>query len=194
MRDRMTGKLRFVLLAALALLSLGVAGCHKKSHQTEGATEGIYVDAGPLTYQVQISRQLNPQDIEDRNYLAGLTPAEKKLNPDEAWFAVFMRVQNLTKDEQQPTHRYRIVDTQDKVYTPLTLPHANVFAYRPPPEMQAQEVYPDPDQPAGSGPIQGSLLLFKVKIDSLANRPLELKITSPLPPPMDETATVKLDV
>jgi hypothetical protein len=191
----MTGRARLLLLAALALTGLTVAGCgNKTTHQTEGETEGIYVQAGPLTYQVQISRLLNPADIEDRAYLRGVPASERQLPAGQAWFAVFMRVQNEGSKDQIPSHSYRIVDTQENEFKPLDLPASNVFAYRPPHFIAAQQVYPDADSASGSGPIQGSLLLFKVSLVSLANRPLELKIDSPLPPPLRETATIKLDV
>lgn len=191
----MTGRARFLLLAALALVGLVAAGCgNKTKHQTEGETEGIYVEAGPLSYQVQISRLLNPADIEDQAYLKGVPAGEHQLPTDEAWFAVFMRVENEGSKPQVPTRQYKIVDTQENEFKPLQLPPENVFAYNPPQELPASEIYPDPDSPAGGGPIQGSLLLFRVKIVSLANRPLELKIDSPDPPPFRETATVKLDV
>ena len=38
------------------------------------------------------------------------------------------------------------------------------------------QVYPPPDTAAASGPIQGSLILFKLTNDSLQNRPLKLEI------------------
>ncbi|CAA9527697.1 MAG: hypothetical protein AVDCRST_MAG30-3505, partial [uncultured Solirubrobacteraceae bacterium] len=55
-------------------------------------------------------------------------------------------------------------------------------------------VLPDPNSVSGEGDIAGSLLLFKVKLDSLQNRPLEFKIDSPLPPPLRTSATIDLDV
>jgi hypothetical protein len=195
MPHRMTGRARFLLLSALSLVGLIAAGCgNKTTHQTEGETEGIYVQAGPLTYQVQISRLLNPADIEDQAYLKGVPAGERELPANEAWFAVFMRVQNEGEKPQVPTRQYKIVDTQENEFKPLALPADNVFAYNPPRELPPEQVYPDPDSSAGAGPIQGSLLLFRVKIDSLANRPLELNIDSPEPPPLRETATIKLDV
>ena len=52
-----------VLGAALAL-----AGCGDKLEtRTVGETEGLYIDVGDLKYQVQISRIINPYDVEDRN-------------------------------------------------------------------------------------------------------------------------------
>ena len=38
----------------------------------------------------------------------------------------------------------------------------------------APQVLPTPDTAAASGPIQGSLILFRLTTDSLQNRPLEL--------------------
>jgi len=37
-------------------------------------------------------------------------------------------------------------------------------------------VLPTPDSAAASGPIQGSLILFRLKTDSLQNRPLRFEI------------------
>ena len=49
------------------------AGCGNKVEvRTVGETEGIYIDVGDLRYQVQISRIINPHDVEDRRYLQGL--------------------------------------------------------------------------------------------------------------------------
>ena len=39
-------------------------------------------------------------------------------------------------------------------------------------------VLPNSESPAGQGPIQGSLLLFKVTNESLQNRPLELRFSN----------------
>ena len=45
---------------------------------------------------------------------------------------------------------------------------------------------------ADSAPIGGTMVLFKLTLNSLANRPLELRITSPEPPQTE--AVVDLDV
>ena len=55
-----------------------------------------------------------------------------------------------------------------------------------------QAVVPSPNSPAGEGVIQGSLILFKLTTEALANRPLEFKIASPARP--DDVGTVDLDV
>ena len=59
------------LYAFLLCLALGACG-HKEAHPHFADNEGVYVDAGPLTYQVQLSRELNPSNIEDQRYLSGL--------------------------------------------------------------------------------------------------------------------------
>ena len=51
---------------------------------------------------------------------------------------------------------------------------------------------PNSESPAGPGPIQGSLILFKLTTDALANRPLEFRITSPTDP--TDVGIVDLDV
>ena len=51
---------------------------------------------------------------------------------------------------------------------------------------------PLPDSIAAVGPTQGALLLYKIPIVSLDNRPLELKIVDPLN--AAQTASAELDV
>lgn len=183
-RARMTTRrepLRLLLIAALAVSALVVAGCgNRHDVQTLGETEGVYVDVGELSYQVQMSRILNPADVEDRAYLKGLAAATTPPAKDETWFGVFMRVSNPTDRPLPPAGGFRILDTQEHVFRPVAYEQGiNPFVYQPGP-LRAGAVYPDPDSAAGEGVIQGSLLLFKVKLQSLQNRPLELKIDPPL--------------
>ena len=179
-----------LLLALLASGSLVLGGCgNKQETRTLGETEGVYVTVADLTYQVQISRVLNPADIEDQSYLegvgAGVTPPAR----DETWFAVFMRVSNPTDAPLEPTQQFSIVDTQENEFDPVAV--ENPFAYRPE-RLQPAAIYPDENSVAGQGVIQGSMLLFKVKIESLQNRPLELVIESEVTPPSE--AVVDLDI
>lgn len=188
-------RLRTLLLLIALPLVVGLAGCgNKMDTRTLGETEGVYVDVADLVYQVQISRVLNPDDPEDRAYLRGLPPGESRLEPGETWFGVFMRVSNETKQTHKPASSFRIVDTEEAEYEPIDLdPEANPFAYQPDP-LRGGAVYPDSESVAAGGPIQGSLVLFKVRFTSLNNRPLELFIDGPLPPPLRESAVVDLDV
>ena len=186
----MTRRLLMLLVLAAALV---VGGCgNKEKTTTEASTEGVYLDVGGLKYQVQISRILNPSDIEDRNYLTQLPQGTLPPKGDEAWFGVWVRVQNTNDGKSLPTaSNFEIRDTQGNVFRPYAQV-GNVFAYQPVDKLGPQMVLPPPDAPAGSGPIQGSLLLFKLTTTSLANRPLEFRIISPTDP--TNVGTVDLDV
>jgi hypothetical protein len=186
-------RLRLLVLLALAAAIVTVlAGCGNKIEtRTVGETEGLYVDVGELKYQVQISRILNPDDVEDRTYLEGLPAGTVPPKPDEAWFGVWMRVQNTTSEETfEAAEEFEIVDTQEHIFRPLEL-EGNPFAYTPQP-VGPNTVVPDSESAAGQGVIQGSLLLFKVTTEALQNRPLEFKIQSPESP--DDVGIIDLDV
>ena len=176
-----------VLGAALAL-----AGCgNKLETRTQGETEGIYIDVGGVKYQVQVSRIINPRDIEDRNYLLGLPQGTLEPTADEAWFGVWLRVQNTTSEKTFDTAtQFEIVDTQENSFEPVQL-EGNVFAYTPQ-RLGPNTVLPNSESPAGQGPIQGSLLLFKLTNEAIGNRPLEFKITSPTDP--EDVGQVALDI
>src|SRR6201993_2261028 len=86
------------LLAAAPLL-LGACGdSHSKvttgTYAGESGQNAPYLDVGPLVYEVQLSRELNPYDVEDAAYLEGLSPEQRKLAPGQEWFAVFVQVYN----------------------------------------------------------------------------------------------------
>jgi hypothetical protein len=167
--------MRFRVLAAAALSTVVLAGCGDKTDYVRfGETEGIYVDVGDLVYQVQLSRFMNPGDIEDHDYLRGL-PANFNTGPDEILFGVWMRVKNYTDGSLQPTEEFVIEDTEGNEFRPVPLEEDNVFAYNPGP-LPAHQVLPLPDSAAMLGPIQGSLILFKLTTESLQNRPLVLHI------------------
>ncbi|MBJ7520036.1 MAG: hypothetical protein JHC84_10105 [Solirubrobacteraceae bacterium] len=184
--------LRFLILATVAVAALFAAGCgNKEDVVLEGKTEGIYLDVGELKYQVQISRQLNPLDTEDQEYLTAVSPTERDLEPDETWFGVFMRVQNTTDEPLPVASRFEIEDTQGTVFRPILLGPDNGYAYRASAPLEPKEVLPAPNSTAGFGSTRGALLLFKLKVDTLALRPLVLTIT---PPDGGERGHVDLDV
>jgi hypothetical protein len=180
-------KLILPLCAAAVLL----AGCGDKVAIVKVATtEGVTVDVSGLKYQVQLSRFLNPNDIEDKYYLRGL-PAGTKLDPgaDAVWFAIFMRVKNESPGTLTPTSDYTITDTQNDTFSPVQIDEkANPFLFTPVPIPHAG-VLPEPESPAATGPIQGSLILFSIKSTALPNRPLVLHIGTG-----SEAATVDLDL
>ena len=176
------------LLALAAVLALTACG-NKPKVRTEGATEGTYLNVGPLTYQVQISRQLNPNDIEDRTYLQGIAPFQAKLAPGQTWFGVFLRVANDTKKPHPAANDFTIVDTQDDRYSPVKQTPLNHFTYQGG-IVPASGLLPPVNSVASEGVIQGSLVLFKLPLSALDNRPLEFVITDQL----QNKGEVSLDV
>ena len=168
---------RLIVLAAALACALLASGCgNRLETRTMGETEGLYLDVDELKYQIQTSRYLNPSDIEDRAYLRGLPVNTEQPAGDETWFAVFLRVSNATDKTIAPANDFEIVDTQDNVYRPVPLDaNLNDFAYTPDP-IPPKGLIPQPDSIASEGVIkQGALLLFKLKTDSLQNRPLEVR-------------------
>lgn len=192
MTERLPRLLLLLSAALLAALTLAACGGHKQpTHHGEG--EGAYIEAGPLIYQVQMSRQLEPGNIEDVEYLQGLPADEPPLAGDELWFGVWLRVQNATDERHTSASNFKIVDTLGTEYHPIELPVTNPFSYQTVSieGEQEQPIYPDPDSGAGSGPIKGSMLLFRLNTSVYANRPIELEIE---PPDGGEPSSVVLDL
>lgn len=183
---------RIALLLAGLACTLALAGCGNKHDVVKLAeTEGIYIDVGELTYQVQISRILNPAFVEDQAYLRGVSEGVRP-DADEVWYAIFMRVQNETDETHMAADRFEIVDTQENSFEPLNLDaKANAFAYKAR-ELAPQGLIPTPSSPAYDNTIQGALLLYKISVDALANRPLELKVSNSANP--DDEGVIDLDI
>jgi len=167
---------RLVVLTVV-LFALVAAGCGNDDAKTRtsGETEGLYTQVGGLTYQIQMSRYMNPSDVEDREYLKGLPGSTAQPSGDEIWFGVWVRVQNEGDKALPSADTWEIRDTQDNIFRPVPIDtNVNVFAFQPGIEVPPNTILPLVNSASGQGPIQGSLLLFKVKTDALQNRPLEL--------------------
>jgi hypothetical protein len=189
-------KLPPLLLACAALVALGGCGdSHKKTttgtYAGESGANAPYLDVGPLKYEIQQSRQLNPFNSEDSKYLTGLTAEQAKLEPGQEWFGVFVQVYNTGSSAAPAAATMSISDTQGNVYQPLKPTGSNEYAYHGG-VVQGKGQIPEPDTPPYFGPTQGAMLLFKIQTESLSNRPLEVKIADPLNP--SETASAELDV
>jgi hypothetical protein len=189
-------KLTLALPTLLAVLALSACGDSHTNVTTgtyagESGANAPYLNVGPLVYEVQLSRELNPANSEDATYLQGLTPEQRKLEPGQEWFAVFMQVYNNTNQQHPAATSLTITDTQENSYTPIAPGEVNQFAYR------AGMVSPKNQIPlagtvADDDPAEGLVLLYKIQIVSLDNRPLELKILDPENPA--ESASAELDV
>ena len=82
-------------------------------------------------------------------------------------------MQNATDEAHPSASDFRIVDTTGAEYEPIELPATNPFTYQPTSveSEDGQPVQPDPESGAGAGPIQGSMLLFKLRHGGLREPP-----------------------
>jgi len=195
--------LRRPAATVLALaLAASVAACGKK-HETivDAETEALYVDVGGLTYQVQVSRELNALDVEDQTYLKGLPPGTVPLAPTESWFGVFLRVGNEEDRPAFAAEDFQIHDTtyeEGKIcvpangcFRPVRLDvRKNAFAYAPS-QIDPDELYPTTSSAAQQGVVQATVLVFRVPYAAYDNRPLELKLKSSA---SDVEGTITLDL
>jgi hypothetical protein len=177
-------KLSFALFAVLGSLLLAACGnSHSRvSTGTYAGELGVgapYLNVGPLVYQVQLSRQLNPWDTEDSAYLQGLPPSVRRLSPGQEWFGVFLQVYNHSARPRLAASRVTVSDTQGIAYVPVTPGPANEFAYRGG-IVPANGRLPVLDSVAANGATQGALLLYKINLVSLDNRPLKVTIVDPI--------------
>jgi hypothetical protein len=167
--------LTYALALGLLVIGLALASCGEESGGTEG-NEGEPVVLGDVSYNVGLTRFLNPDDTEDREYLVGQPPA-----PDGTYYlGVFIVVSNES-DESKPTAGdYTVVDTLDNKYRPLSSdsPFALRIGTPVEPDGQLEGQLPVLDSTAQTGPNQGALLIFRVNDDVSDNRPLMLEIGS----------------
>ncbi len=190
---KLTPSLALVVVVALALAACGDSHTRVSTgtYAGESGQNAPYLNVGSLVYEVQLSRELNPANVEDAAYLQGLTPAQRALKPGEEWFAVFVQVYNHTSTPHLGAGDLMISDTQNNVYTPIQPDQSNQFAYRAG-LIPAESQVPVPGSVAASGGTQGALLLYKIQVVALDNRPLKLHIVDPTD--ATQTASAVLDV
>ncbi|MDQ6807171.1 MAG: hypothetical protein M3065_19945 [Actinomycetota bacterium] len=185
-----------ILCSSLVILALGLAGCGnspKLRHDADAENFGVYVNAGPITYQLQISRELNGFSTEDAQYLAGLPKGTTPPSATQEWYGVFMWAWNQNKHYQTTAtpSNFDIIDTQGNMYHPEPInPLLNPYQWTSQ-RLAPKQTEPQPDTTAYFGPTQGQLLLFKINTTAYANRPLTLQIRGGA---LDEVeATIPLD-
>lgn len=175
---------RLPILASLLAIAVGVAGCGNRPaerHSADPENFGVYVSANRITYQLELSRELNGYSTEDAQYLEGLPAGITAPTPDEEWYAVFMWAWNQNKHAlpTAPATDFDIVDTQGNMYHPEPLnPSMNPYAWTSQ-TLQPHATEPGPDTTASFGPTGGQVLIFKINTSAYANRPLTLQIRGP---------------
>lgn len=169
-------KLRRLVLPIVAVAATtGLSACGDDGPQKTAESEGTSITLGKLEYQVQISRQLNPTDVEDKDYLVGIPPTQQGLKADEVWFGIFIRVKNPSQKTLETSDEFVLEDTVDESYFPVET--SSLVGYKPT-TLTPGDLFPHSNETAAYGPTQGKLLLFKLTNTTLDNRPLELKIKS----------------
>lgn len=172
-------------LLAVALFAVvpSLAACGADDEELD-VKEGEPISADDVTYNVVISRFMNPDDTEDAEYLAGAPDPP----PGEQYFGVFMQVSNDSDAAVQLPDEMSVVDTLDNTYQPLETDSA--YALPLGDEVPAGDSLPVVDSTPAYGPIEGSLVLFQIEQASTENRPLKLEV----PLPSGEVGVIELDI
>jgi len=176
---------RLLIIAMLALALAGFAaltsGCGDEA--TAEAKEGEPLELGGLSYNIQITRELNRFSPEDAAYLAGAP----LLRRDQEYLGVFMQVTNQGDQPATVPDPLRIMDTRGRTYDQVPLD--NEWALKPGTPVLPGDTVPGPETPARNGPIEGSLILFVIDEAANEDRPLVLEVPGP-----DVTGEIVLDL
>ena len=140
--------------------------------------------ADQLSFNVVISRFLNPDDVEDSAYVVG----QPDPPPGEEYFGVFIQVHNDGEEEVTIPEDFRVVDTLDTTYEPV--PSESPYALPLGEALGPNEERPEANSIAQDGPTQGSLVLFRLEKTAADNRPLKFEI----PLPSGKIGTIELDI
>ncbi|HEY3772551.1 MAG TPA: hypothetical protein VGL69_06140 [Solirubrobacteraceae bacterium] len=191
---------RFCIAAAALALAIGASGCATSSYDTAHQTayerqhsilvghevadnndDGTYVSAGPITYQLEISRVLNPWGAEDSQYFKGLPKGTSAfhIKPDQLWYGVFLWAKNQHHAAHWTSDKFEITDTLGRVYRPVRLnPNVNLLAWTSR-KLVYGDTEPSQDSVASTFGSGGKIVLFKLNTSIYSNRPLTLWILSP---------------
>jgi hypothetical protein len=195
------------LLVACSLLALVASGCGEKGEDKDPVREGIAVDLGGLDYNVYITRQLNPNDVEDQDYYSGPEPSEEcaarpgtdappQLTPEERvqrcptnLFGVFIQVCNETSDGA-PKPAREATEVEGREFAgdfEIEDAQGNKFEPIVLPEtnvfayrarpLKKGDCIPASGSAASQTSAGGALLVFRIPVAATENRPLELSIS-----------------
>jgi hypothetical protein len=173
-RPHATRRLAGTLLALLTA-ALVVAGCGDATPDSN-APEGTSVVQGGVSYFVQDSRELNPQDPDDRALLTGVRNVDRLDGTGGTLVAVFLQAQNDASGVRSADAAPAVVSAEGQSLLPLTLPRGNPYAYRGGRLAPGAQI-PAPDSASGESPEDGALLLYRVPADTfITDRPFTLAI------------------
>ena len=171
-----------ILLALCAIAVAGTLAACGEEEELEVA-EGEPVEVNELSYNVALTRFLNPNDNEDAEYLVGEPPP----GSGKSYLGVFLTIENESDERLFSSSRYEVVDTQGRRFEPIESESPYALELGAP--VPAHDELPLDDTTAAAGPIQGAMLHFYVDDQVTENRPLELEIET-----VSVTGTVALDI
>ena len=180
MRARTT---TLIALAISLLALIALAGCGASNDELD-VNEGEPLELGDLSFNVQITRYLNPFSPEDAQYLQGAP----ELKDGEQYLAVFMQVANEGDGTNVVPYPFHIVDTRGNVFEQVK-GLDNPFALVSGTPIEPDQSVPGPESAARNGPVQGSMVLFLLPEAANEDRPLELVVPGP-----GESGKVELDL
>jgi hypothetical protein len=164
-------------MCAVALFGAVLSGCGSNPRENNASREGLPERVGGIDYNVYITRELNLKDVEDSGYYKG-----PEAPPGFALYGVFLQACNPSSSVSGPnwmtSSNFTVEDTQGNKFRPLPLPASNIWAYKAQP-LKEHACIPAFGSLAASGPTGGALLIFKLPLATLENRPLDLRITAP---------------
>ena len=176
------------LMCVLALAGALVSGCGENPRENKASREGLPERVGGIDYNVYITRELNLRDVEDSGYYKG-----PEAPPGFALYGVFLTACNpaesATSPNVPPATDFTVIDTQGNRFRPLSLPAGNIWAYHARP-LKHSACIPRAGSLPSSGPTNGAMLLFKIPVPALENRPFDLYIQAP----SGETKKIELDI
>jgi hypothetical protein len=181
-------------MCAVALFGAVLSGCGANPRENNASREGLPERVGGIDYNVYITRELNLRDVEDSGYYKG-----PEAPPGFALYGVFLTACNPEESATSPNvpaaSDFTVIDTQGNRFKPVPIDASNIFAYQAVP-LKHLACIPKRGTLASSGPTNGALLVFKLPIKTLENRPLDLEIVSPPDPKTGDrdTGRIELDV
>jgi hypothetical protein len=177
-----------VLLLAFSGFALAACGSDDEAEgsaegEVEVVIEGEPVELDPFEYNVFFTRPLNRFDVEDREYLEGQLPPK----PGETYIGVFVKIENKGDVAHDVPESFEIVDTAGGRYE--SIESDSVYALPTGATLEPGEQFPEIDSTPQVGPIQASMLLYKVPDETLELRPVVLELVGD-----GELAEVELDL
>ena len=161
------------LLALASAAAFSACGKGVEPGVDEPAREGLAIDVGGVTYNVFLTRELNPSITPDQAYYNGKPPGKGR-----TLYGVFLQACNEGPEARMATDDFHVEDNQGNEFEPLELDEENAFAYHP--RMLAKgDCIPADGSVAQLGSTAGAMLLFEFPLESTENRPLELDIRAP---------------